>query len=68
MDTVNIVIYARYSSHAQNEQSIERQLHACYDFARRNEYVVNISDDASGILMEAVLEGSNSKNGQSVKI
>lgn len=37
MDTVNIVIYARYSSHAQNEQSIEGQLHACYDFARRNE-------------------------------
>ena len=123
--SVNVVIYARYSSHAQNEQSIEGQLHACYDFARRNEYVVikeyidraisgktdnrpafqqmiedskkkqfqfvlvyqldrfarnrydsatnkaklkkngvrvlsareNISDDASGILMEAVLEG-----------
>ena len=38
--SVNVVIYARYSSHAQNEQSIEGQLHACYDFARRNEYVV----------------------------
>ncbi len=125
MDTVNVVIYARFSSHAQNEQSIEGQLKVCYEYARRNNYTVvgeyidrgmtgrndqrpdfqrmledskkkqfkyvlvyqldrfarnrydsaknkaklkkngvrvlsareNISDDASGILMEAVLEG-----------
>ena len=125
MDTVNVVIYARFSSHAQNEQSIEGQLKTCYEYARRNNYTVigeyidrgmtgrndqrpdfqrmledskkkqfkyvlvyqldrfarnrydsaknkaklkkngvrvlsareNISDDASGILMEAVLEG-----------
>ena len=31
----NAVIYARYSSHAQNEQSIEGQLRDCYAFAKR---------------------------------
>jgi len=119
------VIYARFSSHSQNEQSIEGQLKACYDFANRQGYNIimeyidraqsgtsdnrpefqrmiedsshrrfevilvyqldrfsrdrydsainkrklkkngvrvvsareNISDDASGVLMEAVLEG-----------
>jgi len=119
------VIYARFSSHSQNEQSIEGQLKACYDFAERQGYRIlteyidralsgtsdnrpefqrmidesskhrfevilvyqldrfsrsrydsainkqklkkngvrivsvreNISDDASGVLMEAVLEG-----------
>jgi len=35
-----IVIYARFSSHAQNEQSIEGQLKVCYDFAERNGYKV----------------------------
>ena len=32
----NAVIYARFSSHAQNEQSIEGQLKECYAFAERN--------------------------------
>lgn len=122
---MNVVIYARFSSHHQTEQSIEGQLKECYDYARRNNYTVvgeyidraisgttdnrpefkrmivdskghlfqgvlvyqldrfarnrydsatykaklkkngvkvisareNISDDASGVLMEAVLEG-----------
>jgi len=36
----NIVIYARFSSHNQNEQSIEGQLKACYDFAKQNDYNV----------------------------
>lgn len=36
----NAVIYARYSSHAQNEQSIEGQLHECYNYAERNGYTV----------------------------
>ena len=31
----NAVIYARYSSHAQNEQSIEGQLHVCHEYAKR---------------------------------
>mgnify|MGYP001852471762 FL=1 len=38
--SVNAVIYARYSSHSQTEQSIEGQLRACYEFARLNKYVV----------------------------
>ena len=28
---MNIVIYARYSSHSQTEQSIEGQLKTCYE-------------------------------------
>ena len=122
---MNVIIYARYSSDRQTEQSIEGQLKECYEYARRNGYTVvgeyidraisgttdhrpeflrmiadgdkklfqevlvyqldrfarnrydsatykarlkkngirvlsareNISDDASGVLMEAVLEG-----------
>lgn len=34
------VIYARFSSHSQTEQSIEGQLAVCYDFAERNGYTV----------------------------
>ena len=30
------VIYARYSSSGQREESIEGQLRECHDFARRN--------------------------------
>jgi hypothetical protein len=37
---LNICIYARFSSHSQNEQSIEGQLKVCYDFAERNGYKV----------------------------
>ena len=33
----NAVIYARFSSHSQNEQSIEGQLAECYAFAQRND-------------------------------
>ena len=32
----NAVIYARYSSHNQREESIEGQLRECHDFAKRN--------------------------------
>lgn len=122
---MNVVIYARYSSDRQTEQSIEGQLKVCYEYIQRNGYTLvgeyidraisgttdnrpeflkmiedsskkhfegvlvyqldrfarnrydsatykaklkkngvkvlsareNISDDASGVLMEAVLEG-----------
>lgn len=37
---MNIVIYARYSSHSQTEQSIEGQLHACYEYAKTNGHVI----------------------------
>lgn len=36
----NVVIYARYSSHGQTEQSIEGQMSECYAFAKRNGYNV----------------------------
>ena len=32
---MNAVIYARYSSHNQTEQSIEGQLRDCYAYAKR---------------------------------
>ena len=40
MEKINIVIYARYSSDRQTEQSIEGQLKECYEYARRNGYTV----------------------------
>lgn len=36
----NAVIYARYSSSAQTEQSIEGQLHDAYEFAEKNGYTI----------------------------
>lgn len=37
---MNIVIYARFSSHSQSEQSIEGQLKVCYEYAKANGYSV----------------------------
>ena len=37
---VKAVVYARYSSHNQTEQSIEGQLHDAYAFASREGYVI----------------------------
>lgn len=37
---IKAVIYARYSSHNQREESIEGQLRECQDFAQRNEMVI----------------------------
>lgn len=37
---MNAVIYARYSSHNQREESIEGQLKTCYEFAEKNGYTV----------------------------
>jgi len=37
---MNIVIYARYSSDRQTEQSIEGQLKECYAYAQRNGYTI----------------------------
>ncbi len=37
---MNIVVYARYSSHGQNEQSIEGQINECKEYAKRNNYNV----------------------------
>ena len=37
---MNAVIYARYSSHSQTEQSIEGQLRDCHEYAMR--YGLNV--------------------------
>ena len=37
---MNVVIYARFSSHNQTEQSIEGQLKVCYEYAASNGYTV----------------------------
>ena len=37
---MNVVIYARFSSHSQTEQSIEGQLKVCYEYAEQNHYTV----------------------------
>ena len=39
-DQKTAVIYARYSSSSQTEQSIEGQLHDAYDYAEREGYVI----------------------------
>lgn len=35
-----VVIYARFSSHSQTEQSIEGQLRECYDYAKKHDLLV----------------------------
>ena len=44
----NAVIYARYSSHGQNEQSIDQQFMVCEKFAEQNGYTIinHYSDEA----------------------
>ena len=37
---MNVVIYARFSSHNQTEASIEGQLKECYAYAKRNNYTI----------------------------
>ena len=34
------VIYARFSSHSQTEQSIDGQLRECYDYAKRHDLLI----------------------------
>lgn len=37
---MKVVIYARFSSHSQTEQSIEGQLKTCYEYAKAHDYTV----------------------------
>ena len=37
---MNVVIYARFSSHNQTEQSIEGQVKVCREYAERNNYTI----------------------------
>ena len=67
---MNVVIYARYSSHSQSEQSIEGQLKECHAYAKRNGYNVikeyidraltGTTDNRPGFLQ--MVEDSNGKH------
>ena len=73
---MNIVIYARYSSDRQTEQSIEGQLKECYAYAQRNDYntVGEYIDRAiSGTTdhrpeFQRMIEDSNKKHFQGVLV
>lgn len=47
------VIYARYSSERQTEQSIEGQLRVCQEFAERNDILI------VGIYIDRAMSGTN---------
>lgn len=53
---MNVVIYARFSSHAQNEQSIEGQLRICYDFATQKGYKI------IGEYIDRAISGKDAEN------
>jgi len=73
---MNIVIYARFSSHNQNEQSIEGQLKTCYEYAQKNNYIViaeYIDRALSGTTdsrpeFQKMVEDSNKKQFQGVLV
>lgn len=50
---MNVVIYARYSSHHQTEQSIEGQIAVCTEYAKRNNYTI------VGEYIDRALTGTN---------
>ena len=56
------VIYARFSSHSQTEQSIEGQLRECYDFAKRNDVTI------VGEYIDRALTGTSDKRPQFLKM
>ena len=57
-----VVIYARFSSHSQTEQSIEGQLRVCYEFAKQNDYAV------VGEYIDRALTGTTDKRPQFLKM
>ena len=59
---MNVVIYARFSSHSQTEQSIEGQLKACYEYAERNKYTV------IGEYIDRALTGTSDKRPNFLKM
>lgn len=55
---MNVVIYARYSSHNQTEQSIEGQIAICEEYAKRNNYTI------VGTYIDRALTGTNDNRPQ----
>jgi len=56
------VIYARYSSHNQNEQSIEGQLKVCYEFAEKNDLTI------VGEYIDRAISGTTDKRPEFLKM
>ena len=56
------VIYARFSSHSQTEQSIEGQLHECYDYAKRQDLVI------VGEYVDRAITGTSDKRPEFLKM
>ena len=73
---MNVVVYARYSSHNQNEQSIEGQLEYCRNYAKQHNYNIiyeyidraqsGTNDDRPQFLQ--MIEESNKKNFEGVLV
>ena len=59
---MNVVIYARYSSHNQTEQSIEGQIAVCKEYAERNNF--NIVDE----YIDRALTGTTDNRPQFLKM
>ena len=59
---MNVVIYARYSSHNQTEQSIEGQIAVCEEYAKRNNYTI------VGQYIDRALTGTNDNRAQFQKM
>lgn len=59
---MNVVIYARYSSHNQTEQSIEGQLAVCKEYAKINNYNI------VGEYIDRALTGTNDNRPQFKKM
>lgn len=59
---MNVVIYARYSSHNQTEASIEGQLKVCYEYANRNNYNV------IGEYIDRAMTGTNDNRPEFLKM
>ena len=56
------VIYARFSSHNQTEQSIEGQLRECYEYARRHDLTIE------GEYIDRALTGTTDKRPSFLKM
>lgn len=58
LKNIPAVVYARYSSSNQREESIEDQLRECYKFADREGY--NVIGQYSTQLVDALMTGLSS--------
>lgn len=57
---MNVVVYARYSSYSQREESIEGQLRECREYADRNGMTVVVNRSRNLELKNETLQISTS--------